>query len=121
MSNVIELKHGELNVKLLACTKAYTLMVSSLEADGITELTSDVNSVIMLHTYAYYAYKMWCRENGETPKHKEMAFIDLISDYNDKDGSNLKEVYEFLGDSIITTIQTLSGKDSEKKSNLTTN
>lgn len=112
-SNIIELKHGELNVKLLLCSKSWRNTVMSLESDNIVGFTQ-ISTVDAMYRYAYYSYVAYCRKNLKTPEFDAYEFDELLTAPNVAlEESNFETVMQELSDSIISKMT--AGVESEEK------
>jgi hypothetical protein len=123
---IIELKHGELQGKLQVCNESLELAIPKFESDTETEISALFNGVgsfaVFARYYAYFSYKIYCQRNPgtQTQKYTIGAFMELIT----KDGvlaeeSNMAEVYEKMGQTIVDRVEKKMKQIKENPQQLT--
>ncbi|RFS17002.1 hypothetical protein [Emticicia sp. C21] len=122
---IIELKHGELQGKLQVCNESLELAIPKFEADTETEISSLFNGVgsfaVFARYYAYFSYKIYCQRNpAQTQKYTIGSFMEMIT----KDGvlaeeSNIAEVYEKMGQTIVDRVEKKMKQIKENPQQLT--
>lgn len=123
---IIELKHGELQGKLQVCNESLELAIPKFESDTETEISALFNGVgsfaVFARYYAYFSYKIYCQRNPgvQTQKYTIGAFMELIT----RDGilaeeSNMAEVYEKMGQTIVDRVEKKMKQIKENPEQLT--
>ena len=121
--NVVHLKHGKLDVKLLICSKSWRNTVIALEDEKIVPNKPGAASDAMFR-YAYHSYVAYCKKNLQTPEYDEWDFDELLTDQKEVEtaDSNIEAVLTELSNYIISKIEAAAGETKdEKKSQQTTN
>ena len=107
----VELKHGELQCKLQVCNESLELAIPKFESDTETDISSLFNGVnsfaLFARYYAYFSYKIYCQRNpGQVQKYTFGQFMTLVTKGDVLiEESNLGEVYETLGSTIVDKVE----------------
>lgn len=104
---VVELKHGELNVKLQICNDAWISAVTKFEDE--TEISVDsvfggsgFGIVALFMYYGYFSYKVYCSRNNVKREYDIHQFKDLWNKRDvDVNDSNIGEVINAMSKSIL--------------------
>lgn len=118
--NIHELKHGEIDVKILICNKAYqsALVKTSKDVDDSDfegELKNFAYSRLLVN-YLFQCYVAYCQEKEISKKWGVISFQEeLIREDVDLDASTRDKCFEAISESITSKFTEMIETATKKK------